>query len=83
MRIYRIAVILLVATIVYLFRLLFLAAAAVLYVYFLPSLLTEKRNPSKIQTIFVINLVAGWMLFPWIIALVWAYKMDSVPQSTA
>jgi hypothetical protein len=83
MRIYRIAVILVVATIVYLIRLLFLAAAAAMYVYFLPSLLAEKRNPLKVQPVFVINLAAGWMIVPWIIALVLAYKMDRVPQSVA
>jgi hypothetical protein len=83
MRIYRITVILLVATIVYVFRLLFLTAAAALYVYFLPSLIAEKRNPDKMQPVFVLNLVAGWMVIPWIVALVLAYRMDIAPQSTA
>lgn len=83
MRVYRIAVILLVATVVYVIRLLFLGAAAALYIYFLPSLVAEKRNPLKVQPIFVLNLAAGWMIIPWLIALVLAYKMDRVPQSAA
>jgi hypothetical protein len=83
MRIYRIAVILLVATVVYLFRVLFVTTAAALYVYFLPSLIAEKRNPLKMQPIFILNLAAGWMVLPWLVALVLAYKMESVPGSTA
>lgn len=83
MRIYRIAVILLVATVVYLFRVLFVTTAAALYVYFLPSLIAEKRNPLKVPPIFILNLVAGWLILPWLVALVLAYKMESVPESTA
>lgn len=83
MRIYRIAVIVLIATMVYIVRLLFFGTAGLLYIYFLPSLVAEKRNPLKMQPIFVLNLAAGWLILPWVIALVWAYKMDSVPQSTA
>jgi hypothetical protein len=82
MRIYRIAVILLVATVVYMFRLLFVTAAAALYVYFMPSLVAEKRTPLKVQPIFILNLAAGWMVLPWIVALVMAYKMDVSPEST-
>jgi hypothetical protein len=82
MRIYRIAVILLVATVVYVFRLLFVSTAAALYVYFLPSLVAEKRNPLKVQPVFILNLAAGWMILPWIVALVMAYKMDVSPEST-
>jgi hypothetical protein len=82
MRIYRIAVILLVATVVYVFRLLFITTAAALYVYFLPSLVAEKRNPLKVQPVFILNLAAGWMVLPWIVALVMAYKMDVSPEST-
>ncbi|WP_229483022.1 superinfection immunity protein [Massilia horti] len=83
MRIYRVALILMAATIIYFFRLLFLGIAAILYIYFLPSLIAEKRNPLKAHSIFVFNLLTGWLIIPWIIALVLAYRMDSVPQSTA
>jgi hypothetical protein len=82
MRVYRIAVIVLAATVVYLIRLVFLCGAAVLYIYLLPSLLAEKRNPVKMQPIVLLNLLAGWLVIPWIVALILAYKMDSVSQST-
>lgn len=83
MRMYRMAVAPLAITAVYLARLLFLGAAAALYVYFLPSLIAEKRKLPKTQAVFVWNLAAGWLILPWIIALVLAYTMDPVPQSTA
>jgi hypothetical protein len=35
------------------------------------------------QPLFILNLAAGWMVVPWLVALVLAYKMESVPGSTA
>jgi hypothetical protein len=83
MRIYRIAVILVVAAVVYLFRVLFVTAAAALYAYFLPSLVAEKRNPLKMQPIFILNLAGGWLVLPWLVALVLAYRMEVAPNSPA
>lgn len=83
MRTYRIAAMLLEAGVVYLIRLFVLGAAAALYVYFLPSLIAEKRKLPKTQAIFVLNLAAGWMIVPWVVALVLAYKMEALPQSAA
>lgn len=79
----RIPAELLATATVYLFRLLFLAAAAALYLYFLPSLIAENRNPRKMQPVFILNLAGGWMLLPWVIALVLACKLDVAPRSTA
>lgn len=72
-----------ITAIVYLSRLLFLVAAAALYLYFLPSLIAENRNPGKMEPIFILNLAAGWMFVPWVVALVLACKMNAVPRSTA
>lgn len=83
MKIFRIPADFLSTAIVYLFRLLFLAAAAALYVYFLPSLIAEARNPSKMQPLFILNLAAGWMFVPWVVALVLACKMGAEPRTTA
>lgn len=83
MRIYRTATVFLVPAIAHLLRLIFLATAAALYVYFLPSLIAEKRKLPRTQALFVWNLAAGWLIIPWVIALVLAYKMDPMPQTTA
>lgn len=51
------------------FILLILAAA----VYFLPWLVAwSKRHPNT-GAIFALNLLLGWTLLGWIIALVWAF----------
>lgn len=83
MKFYRMVVTALVTPVVYLARLLLLGAAAALYVYFLPSLVAERRKLPRTQAVFLWNLAAGWLVIPWVIALVLAYTMDPVPQSTA
>lgn len=83
MKIFRIPAVLCATAVVYVFRLLFLAAAAALYLYFLPSLVAENRNPTKMQSVFILNLAGGWMVLPWVVALVLACKMDAAPRSTA
>jgi len=47
-----------------------------LALYFLPTMIaaTEKKNNST--AIFVLNLLLGWTLLGWVIALVWAFKKD-------
>ena len=76
MKIFRTPAVFLATAAVYIFRLSFLAAAGVLYLYFLPSLIAENRNPTKMEPVFILNLAGGWMLVPWIIALVLACKLD-------
>lgn len=42
--------------------------------YFLPSYLaSEKKN---FVAIFTLNLLLGWLLIPWVIALVWALMKE-------
>lgn len=43
--------------------------------YFLPAIIgRHKRNAAAI---FVLNLLAGWTVFGWIIALVWALTAET------
>lgn len=44
----------------------------VLAIYFLPSLVATLRKHHQAGAIFVLNLLLGWTLLGWIIALVWA-----------
>lgn len=57
---------------------LLLISAIGLYIYFLPTIVASKRSHADKTSIFVLNLLLGWMLIPWVIALVWAYKQVPV-----
>lgn len=41
-------------------------------VYFVPSFIASKREHHNTTAIVVLNLVAGWIPFVWLIALVWS-----------
>jgi len=42
--------------------------------YFLPALVAAKRGHRNATSIFVLNLLLGWTLLGWVIALVWAFS---------
>ena len=44
--------------------------------YFIPSLVAVFREKDNTVAIFVLNLVAGWTLVGWVVALVWAVTKD-------
>jgi hypothetical protein len=57
------------------FGIFFLAGLAF---YFLPTLLgMNKRNAGAI---FALNLLLGWTLVGWVVALVWALATDPAPS---
>lgn len=43
-----------------------------LVVYFLPTGLAYSRKHKNADAIMLLNLFLGWLLIPWVIALVWA-----------
>ena len=45
--------------------------------YFLPSIVALARSKRDILSIFLLNLFLGWTLIGWIIALIWAAKVDA------
>jgi len=49
-----------------------------LLLYFLPAFLARKR--SDFTAIFVLNLLAGWTVIGWIVALVWALSSGQQRQ---
>lgn len=53
--------------------LLILAFAA----YFLPSLVASGRGQVNSTSIFMLNLLLGWTLIGWVIALVWAFSAQT------
>jgi hypothetical protein len=48
-----------------------------IYLYFLPTIIGRRKRDRL--AIFALNLLVGWSLIGWIIALVWALKEDQPP----
>jgi T4 superinfection immunity protein len=45
--------------------------------YFLPTIVALARSQRNTVSIFVLNFFLGWTAIGWIVALVWAVKVDS------
>ena len=48
--------------------------------YLLPTIVALNNKKSNSGSIFVLNLLLGWMLIPWVISLVWAVAKDRKPD---
>lgn len=58
----------------------FVIAMCILPLYFLPTILG--RNKRNADTIFLINLFAGWIGVGWVIALILALRTERpIPQA--
>ena len=44
--------------------------------YFLPSIIALARSKRDLTGIILLNLLVGWTMIGWVIALVWAVKTD-------
>jgi hypothetical protein len=44
--------------------------------YFLPSIIAIARHKRDTASILVLNFFLGWTAIGWVIALVWALKVD-------
>jgi hypothetical protein len=44
--------------------------------YFLPSIVALVRGKRDTLSICLLNFFLGWTLIGWIVALVWAFKVD-------
>lgn len=51
-----------------------------LFLYFMPFLISIPRNHHNKSAIFVLNLLLGWTVLGWIAALVWALTKPAPPQ---
>jgi Na+/proline symporter len=52
----------------------------VIWVYFLPTIVARKRKHNDESAIFVLNLLAGFTILFWIVALVWANNDNTKKQ---
>jgi uncharacterized RDD family membrane protein YckC len=48
-----------------------------LLVYFFPTIVAILRGAKKQAGIVIINLILGWTLLGWVIALVWAVSAET------
>jgi len=46
----------------------------VIFIYFLPTAAAINSRHSKFQSIFIVNLLFGWTIAGWIVALFWAIR---------
>lgn len=58
----------------------FIFLLIVLLVYFLPTIVASNKKKSNTGAIFFVNLVFGWTLLGWGIAMVWALTNDVKSQ---
>ena len=45
-------------------------------VYFLPIIIGVVRHKKRMVGIVLLNVLAGWTVIGWIIALIWAFQAD-------
>jgi Superinfection immunity protein len=43
-------------------------------IHFLPTIIAALRNGRSVVGIFLLNLLLGWTVIGWIIALIWALR---------
>lgn len=46
------------------------------FIYFLPSIVSERRKKRNAGAILMLNLFLGWTFLGWVVALVWACTED-------
>ncbi len=51
-----------------------LVLSLVLAVYLLPAIVASKRHHPHSRVIWLLNILLGWTLAPWIILIVWATR---------
>ena len=64
------------------YAILFFTAGLVafLFLYFLPGLVADHRHHHQRGSIWVINLLLGWTLLGWVVALALACSMVKPPE---
>jgi hypothetical protein len=54
------------------------AAIVILAGYFVPTLIAAVRRHQSSSAIFVVNLIFGWTVLGWLIALIWSMSATNV-----
>jgi hypothetical protein len=49
-------------------------------IYFLPTIVAMARGKTNLTGILIVNLLFGWSVIGWIVALIWAVSTERVDQ---
>ena len=49
----------------------------ILTIYFTPTIIAYSREKRNANAILVLNIFLGWTIIGWLIALIWAFTIDS------
>jgi hypothetical protein len=52
-------------------------AVGVPYLYFLPSITAKRNHKANYNAIRTLNILTGWTLVGWVVAMVWATAKDN------
>jgi hypothetical protein len=84
--IFVIAAVVVGAALVTVARTLLLAIGSVLYVYLLPGIVAQRRQHLRQRQVYVFTALTGWLVIPWMLALLYAsvgersqVHMDDMP----
>ena len=58
------------ALVVFAFRLVLLALGSVVYLYLLPGIVARNRHHPRQGDLFKLSAFGGWLVLPWLVALV-------------
>ena len=47
-----------------------------LFVYFIPMMVAMNKNKKQTDAITLLNILVGWTLIGWLVALIWAITND-------
>lgn len=50
--------------------------------YFIPTIIAYSRKKANRLAILALNALLGWTIVGWVVALVWALKIDVVDRPT-
>jgi len=61
----------------------YLLLLALLVLYFFPTYTAWRKKKTNLEAIMILNLFFGWTLLGWVVALIWAVRLDdkSSPES--
>jgi hypothetical protein len=51
--------------------------------YFLPAGMAWGRKHNNLSSIFMLNLLLGWTVIGWIVAIIWAVSSNRAGSTTA
>lgn len=54
----------------------FIITVLLICMYLLPSIIAAKKKKSNMTAIALLNILLGWSLIGWVVALVWANTND-------